>query len=105
MHGHNQPIPTQKRFCTIRLVESRWTLGGEDLLAGGLGDAMWEWELEVLGEELLDVWALDIISLLELNDLEDLDMVLVRLMAYSRFVAKHTWMERKRERWRAAISW
>jgi hypothetical protein len=29
-------------------------------------------ELEVLGEELLDVWALDVFGLLELNDLEDL---------------------------------
>lgn len=29
-------------------------------------------ELEVLGEELLDVWALNVIGLLELDDLEDL---------------------------------
>jgi hypothetical protein len=29
-------------------------------------------ELEVLGKELLDVWSLDVLSLLELNDLEDL---------------------------------
>tara|TARA_R110002060_G_scaffold51884_3_gene62909 strand:- start:1463 stop:1684 length:222 start_codon:yes stop_codon:yes gene_type:complete len=32
-------------------------------------------EFEVLGEELLDVWALDIIGLLELDDLEDLGSV------------------------------
>jgi len=30
-------------------------------------------ELEVLGEELLDVWALDVVGLLELNNLEDVN--------------------------------
>lgn len=34
---------------------------------------MRKWELEVLGEELLNVWALDIIRLLELDDLENVD--------------------------------
>lgn len=29
-------------------------------------------ELEVFGKELLDVWSLDIVGLLELDDLEDL---------------------------------
>jgi hypothetical protein len=29
-------------------------------------------EFEVLGKELLDVWALDVVGLLELDDLEDL---------------------------------
>jgi hypothetical protein len=29
-------------------------------------------EFEVLGEELLDVWALDVVGLLEFNNLEDL---------------------------------
>jgi hypothetical protein len=29
-------------------------------------------EFEVLGEELLDVWALDVVGLLELDNLEDL---------------------------------
>lgn len=43
---------------------------GED--RSGLGDAMWERELEVLGEELTDVWALDVGGLLNLNDLQDL---------------------------------
>jgi len=30
-------------------------------------------EFEVLGEELLDIWALDVVGLLELNDLEDVN--------------------------------
>lgn len=33
---------------------------------------MREWELEVLGHELSDVWAADIICFLDLDDLEDL---------------------------------
>lgn len=59
-------------ICAIRLVEGRWTLGGEDSGTGSLGDAVWKWELEVLGEELLDVWALDVLGLLELDNLENL---------------------------------
>lgn len=54
------------------LVEGGRAVGGEDLLAGGLGDAVREGELEVLGEELLDVWAADVLGLLNLDDLEDL---------------------------------
>ena len=75
MHGPTfptQPVPRYTVICAIRLVEGGWTLGGEDSGSSGLGDAVWKWELEVLGKELLDVWALDVISLLELNDLEDL---------------------------------
>jgi hypothetical protein len=33
---------------------------------------MWQWELEVLGRELLDVWAADVVELLDLNDFENL---------------------------------
>jgi len=29
-------------------------------------------EFEIFGEELLDVWALDVVGLLELNNFEDL---------------------------------
>jgi hypothetical protein len=38
---------------------------------------MREREFEVLGKELLDVWALDVVGLLELNNLEDLQSRLV----------------------------
>lgn len=47
-------------------------MSGKDFLAGGLGNAVGEREFEVLGEELLDVWSLDISSLLDLLDFEDL---------------------------------
>lgn len=47
-------------------------MGSEDLLAGSLGDAVRKRELEVLGEELLDVWAADVLGLLDLDNLEDL---------------------------------
>lgn len=43
---------------------------------------MWKWELEVLGKELLDVWALDVLSLLELDDLENLYYVLEEVLRY-----------------------
>lgn len=33
---------------------------------------MRKWELEVLGGELLDVWAADVVNLLDLDDLENL---------------------------------
>lgn len=36
-------------------------------------------EFEVLGKELLDVWASDIGGLLDFGDLEDLDAVLAEL--------------------------
>ena len=61
-----------------RLVESRWPGSGEDLLGGLLGDTVGERELEVLCEELLDVWAADVIGLLNLDDLEDLYTVVSR---------------------------
>ena len=45
---------------------------GEDLLAGAPTNAVRKRKFQVLGEELLNVWAADVISLLNLNDLEDL---------------------------------
>lgn len=43
-----------------------------DLPSALLGDTVGQRELEVLGKELLEVWAADVIGLLDLNDLEDL---------------------------------
>ena len=90
MHGPtslSQPI-RYTIICASRLVEGRWTLGGEDSGTGSLGDAVWKWELEVLGEELLDVWALDVLGLLELDDLENLCYVLERvLMRFGNWVS------------------
>ena len=54
-----------------RLVEGSRPLRGEDLLVLRRR-AMREWELEVLGEELADVGAANVVSLLDLDDLEDL---------------------------------
>src|SRR4051794_37958702 len=70
----NQTIPSPS---PTHSVESRWSASGEDLLASSLGNAVREGEFEILGKELLDVRALDIISLLELEDLEDLGFWLV----------------------------
>ena len=68
---------------------------------------MGQGEGEVLGGELLDVGALDIIGLLELDDAEDLVLGVSgnapNGMAARR--GKHTLTDRKRARWRAAMSW
>jgi hypothetical protein len=58
-----------------RLEESWWALGSEDLLACLLVDTVGQRELEALDEELLDVWAADIVGLLDLNNLENLGHV------------------------------
>jgi hypothetical protein len=55
-----------------RSIESWWSLGGKELLASSLGDTVRKREFEALGEELLDVWSLDVVGLLELNNLENL---------------------------------
>ncbi len=47
-------------------------MGGKDLLGALLGDAVGQWELEVLDEQLLNVWPADIGRLLYLDDLENL---------------------------------
>ena len=44
---------------------------------GSLGYTVREREFEVFGEELLDVWALDVVGLLELNYFENLSPTLV----------------------------
>lgn len=69
-------------------------------------------ELELLGQELLDVGALDIVGLLELDDTEDLIGVVSFLLDIPGYQSRgerggmvHTWMDLKRARWRAAMSW
>lgn len=76
----SHPNQFRNTICAIRLVKGGWTLGGEDSGTSSLGDAVWKWELEVLGKELLDVWALDVLSLLELDDLKDLHYVLEKFL-------------------------
>lgn len=74
-------------------------MSGEDLLAGGLGDTVGQRELEVLGEELLDVRAADLVGLLDLDDLDDLQRVLEDDGRPSPAEGmRRTWIERKRER-------
>lgn len=43
-------------------------------------------EFEVLGEELFDVWALDVLVLLELDDLQNLFVLLVWCLLFKRYV-------------------
>jgi hypothetical protein len=50
-------------------------VGSEDLASRLLADTVGQRELELLGKELLDVWATDVGRLLNLNDLENLGKV------------------------------
>jgi len=77
---HQKPIPLKNSLPSsqqtkpdepIRLVEGGWSLVGVQSLAASL-DAVRKWEGEFLGEELLEVWALDVVGLLELDNLKDL---------------------------------
>jgi hypothetical protein len=65
-------IPSQPNFIPKHLVEGRWSLSDEELGAGRLGNAVRKWEFQALGQELLNVWTLDVVCLLEFDDLEDL---------------------------------
>jgi hypothetical protein len=63
---------TLPQHSSQRSVKGGWSLSDKYLGAGSLRNAVRKREFEVLGKELLDVWTLDIIALLELDDLEDL---------------------------------
>lgn len=63
-----QPIPETRNT----LSEGRRSLRAEQLLAGSLGNTVGKREAQVLLEELLDVRALDILGLLDLDDAENL---------------------------------
>jgi hypothetical protein len=71
-------------------------VGSEDLAASLLADAVGQRELEVLGEELLDVRATDVVGLLDLNDLEDLRAVSLYFKVAQR--VERTWTDLKRDR-------
>lgn len=60
-------------------------------------------ESQVLGEELLDVWAADVVSLLDLDDLEDLHVLSAPAVQWLRIIL--TWIDLNRDLWRAAMSW
>jgi hypothetical protein len=60
------------QLCPKNLVESRWSLRGEEFACSLLGYTVRKREFEILFEELLDVWALDVFGLLDFDDLEDL---------------------------------
>jgi hypothetical protein len=73
MQYHNPDFHSRPNTLPRKLsVESRWSLSSKDFGAGCLGNAVGKREFEILGEELLDVRALDVFSLLEFDDLEDL---------------------------------
>lgn len=96
-------MPTQKTksnttAAAVCLGESGWPGGGEDLLGADLGDAVGQGEGQVLAEELLDVGALDIVGLLELDDTEDLERLMlvishIHQWTLQRFFYASFWLE------------
>ena len=54
------------------LGKSRRSMSSKDVLGGTFRDTVRKREFEVLGKELFEIGALDIIGLFELNDFEDL---------------------------------
>ena len=52
--------------------ECRWSMRSKQLLTACLRNTVWQREFKVLSEELLDVWTLDVVRLLDLDDFEDL---------------------------------
>ncbi len=74
-NARNNPCEVQHRPILLtprQSVECGWSASNEDLLANRARNAVRERELEVLSEKLLNIWALDVVGLLELNNLEDL---------------------------------
>ena len=72
------------------------------------GDAVGDGELHPGDKELFDVWAADIVCLFNLNHSENLQKSGQRRVLKSVievFFKKRTWIERKRARCLAAISW
>ena len=66
------PAETCPPLSDPHLSKSGRSMSGEQSLARGLGHTVRKREFEVLGEQLFDVRALDIIGLLELDNFKDL---------------------------------
>jgi len=79
-------------------------VGSEDLLRDSLGNTVWQREAEILLQYLFDIWSANVGSLLDFNDLENLQIAIsLALMQHVR--EELTWIDRKRARCRAAKSW
>lgn len=70
--SHKPPTTTHITRENPNLCEGRRAGGAEDLLVADTGDTVGKGESEILGDELLDVGALDVLGLLDLDNAEDL---------------------------------
>lgn len=93
-HPHT-PFP--KNPNTSHLSKGGGTRVRVQLLAR-VGGAVGQGELEVLGEELLDVGAADAVDIGNLNNLKDLHSRMVSIWCWNCEKSKRTWMEPKRAR-------
>lgn len=69
---HLKNLPTPTTTMKTHLSKRGRARRAEDLLGGDLGDTVGEGEGEVLGDQLLEVGALDVLGLLDLDNTEDL---------------------------------
>ncbi len=95
-------LPDTPPFRMSHSVEGRGSVSRENLALAPLHDTVGKGKLETLGEELLDVWSLDIVGLRELDNLQDLPGNISKRSHVQGVV--HTWIDRNRERCLAAIS-
>ena len=95
-----QPVPPKGQS----LVEGVWPMSDES--AATLLHTVWEREMEAWGKQLLDVRTADVLGLLDLNNSKDLKTsIRCQSVLSHRNVIERTWIERKRARCLAAISW
>ena len=72
---NGRPVPFSlllTRHYNVSLCKCRRPMSCKDSLVRRFWYTVRQWEFEVLREKLLDVWALDVFSLLNLDDTKDL---------------------------------
>lgn len=101
----HKPPTTHMTRENPNLCECGRAGGAEDLLVADTGNTVGKRERETLGDELSDVRALDVVNLLDLDNAQDLGFTLADAVSSILILELRTWMDRKRARWRAAMSW
>jgi len=77
--NHKPPIDNNTKyisvtpFPTCNLEESSWTTSSKDLLGNSLWNTMRQWELEIFGDELLEIRTTKGLGLLNLIDLQNVN--------------------------------
>ena len=96
-----QPAPPKEQS----LVECVWPMSDEG--AATLLHTVWEREMEAWGKQLLNVRTADVLGLLDLNNSKDLKTSTrcQSVLSHRNVIVERTWIDRKRARCLAAMSW